>query len=103
MDTQRSSPETPTTVSYTHLDVYKRQLKVFALVPPSLPSAGGGGGGGEFIIGGVGSLQQLSELSDAILAKAYASKRFIFLDKDLKIDKPRIEVNICLLYTSRCV
>ena len=69
-------------------------LKVFALVPPSLPSAGGGGGGGEFIIGGVGSLQQLSELSDAILAKAYASKRFIFLDKDLKIDKPRIEVNI---------
>ncbi|WP_347247000.1 efflux RND transporter permease subunit [Thermomonas sp.] len=69
-------------------------LKVFALVPPSLPSAGGGGGGGEFIIGGVGNLQQLSELSDAILAKAYASKRFIFLDKDLKIDKPRIEVNI---------
>ena len=69
-------------------------LKVFALVPPSLPSAGGGGGGGEFIVGGVGNLQQLSELSDAILAKAYASKRFIFLDKDLKIDKPRIEVNI---------
>jgi multidrug efflux pump len=69
-------------------------LKVFAMVPPSLPSAGGGGGGGEFIIGGVGSLQQLSDLSDAILAKAYASKRFIFLDKDLKINKPRIEVNI---------
>ncbi len=69
-------------------------LKVFAMVPPSLPSAGGGGGGGEFIVGGVGSLQQLSELSDAILAKAYASKRFIFLDKDLKIDKPRIEVNV---------
>ena len=68
-------------------------LKMFAMVPPSLPSAGGEGGG-EFIIGGVGSLQQLSDLSDAILAKAYASKRFIFLDKDLKIDKPRIEVNI---------
>ncbi len=69
-------------------------LNMFALVPPSLPSAGGGAGGGEFIVGGVGSLEQLSELSDAILAKAYASKRFIFLDKDLKIDKPRIEVNI---------
>ena len=69
-------------------------LKIFALVPPSLPSAGGGAGGGEFIIGGVGDLSQLSELADAILEKAMASKRFIFLDKDLKIDKPRIEVHI---------
>ena len=68
-------------------------LNVFALVPPSLPSAGGDGGG-EFIVGGVGDLSQLSELADAILQKAMASKRFIFLDKDLKIDKPRIEVNI---------
>ena len=68
-------------------------LNVFALVPPSLPSAGGDGGG-EFIIRGVGELSQLSELADAILAKAMESKRFIFLDKDLKIDKPRIEVNI---------
>ena len=33
-------------------------LNVFALVPPSLPSAGGDGGG-EFIIGGVGELSQL--------------------------------------------
>ncbi len=69
-------------------------LNVFALIPPALPTAGGGGGGGEFIIGGIGSLEQLQELSDAVLAKAYASKRFIFLDKDLKIDKPRIEVQI---------
>lgn len=69
-------------------------LNVFALVPPSLPSAGGDGGGGEFIIGGVGELSQLNELADSILQKAMASKRFIFLDKDLKIDKPRIEVEI---------
>jgi len=68
-------------------------LNVFALVPPSLPSAGGDGGG-EFIIGGVGDLTQLSKLADGILAKAMESKRFIFLDKDLKIDKPRIEVQI---------
>lgn len=69
-------------------------LNVFALIPPALPTAGGGGSGGEFVIGGIGSLEQLQELSDAVLAKAYASKRFIFLDKDLKIDKPRIEVQI---------
>ncbi|MGY1410553.1 efflux RND transporter permease subunit [Luteimonas sp. A611] len=68
-------------------------LNTFALVPPSLPSAGGDGGG-EFIIGGVGELAQLAELADAILARAMESKRFIFLDKDLKIDKPRIEVHI---------
>jgi multidrug efflux pump len=63
-------------------------LNVFAMVPPSLPSAGGDGGG-EFIIGGVGELSQLAELADQVLQKAMASKRFIFLDKDLKIDKPR--------------
>src|SRR5690606_35410088 len=68
-------------------------LNTFALVPPSLPSAGGDGGG-EFIIGGVGDLAQLSELADAILQRAMESRRFIFLDKDLKIDKPRIEVHI---------
>ncbi|QDH69043.1 efflux RND transporter permease subunit [Marilutibacter alkalisoli] len=68
-------------------------LNVFAMVPPSLPSAGGDGGG-EFVIGGVGDLSQLSELADAILQRAMESKRFIFLDKDLKIDKPRIEVDI---------
>jgi multidrug efflux pump len=68
-------------------------LNTFALVPPSLPSAGGDGGG-EFIIGGVGELSQLSELADEILARAMQSSRFIFLDKDLKIDKPRIEVEI---------
>ena len=54
----------------------------------------GDGGGGEFVIGGVGELSQLAELADQILMKAMESKRFIFLDKDLKIDKPRIEVII---------
>src|SRR5690606_38992216 len=39
-------------------------------------------------------LELLSELADEILARAYASRRFIFLDKDLKIDKPRVEVHI---------
>ncbi|MCR6664393.1 MAG: efflux RND transporter permease subunit [Luteimonas sp.] len=68
-------------------------LNIFAMIPPSLPTAGGDGGG-EFLIGGVGSLEQLAELADEVVARAHASKRFIFLDKDLKIDKPRIEVQI---------
>lgn len=68
-------------------------LNIFALVPPSLPSAGGDGGG-EFIIGGLGQLSQLNDLADQIMKKALDSKRFIFLDKDLKIDKPQIDVHI---------
>ncbi|MDH5824874.1 efflux RND transporter permease subunit [Luteimonas sp. RD2P54] len=68
-------------------------LNTFALVPPSLPSAGGDGGG-EFLVGGIGSVEQLKELADAIIERAQASRRFIFLDTDLKIDKPRIEVQI---------
>src|SRR5690606_38885893 len=68
-------------------------LNFFAQVPPSLPTAGGGGCG-EFIIGGIGSPAQLSELAGAILERAQASRRFIFLDTDLKIDSPRIEVEV---------
>lgn len=68
-------------------------LNVFAMVPPSLPSAGGDGGG-EFIVGGIGELSQLNELAEQIVQKAMDSKRFIFLDKDLKIDKPQIDVHI---------
>jgi len=68
-------------------------LNAFVMVPPSLPSAGGDGGG-EFVIGGISELSQLNELAGQILQKAMDSKRFIFLDKDLKIDKPRIEVDI---------
>src|SRR5690606_36687973 len=68
-------------------------LNTFALVPTSLPSAGGDGCG-EFIIGGVGELSQLGELAHGILQRVIESKRFPFLDKDLKIDKPRIELHI---------
>ena len=68
-------------------------LNFFAQVPPSLPTAGGGGGG-DFIIGGIGSSEQLSELAEGILERARESRRFIFLDTDLKIDSPRIEVDV---------
>ena len=68
-------------------------LNFFAQVPPSLPSAGGDGGG-EFLIGGIGSAEQLAELAGAIVERAQASSRFIFLDTDLKLDSPRIEVQV---------
>lgn len=66
-------------------------LNMFVFQPPPLPTAGGNAPI-EFVIGGVGSLEELQGVADEILGKAYASKRFIFIDKDLKIDKPRIDV-----------
>src|SRR5690554_502399 len=68
-------------------------LQLFSFVPPSLPSAGGGPPV-QFVIGSTESAENLLELADEILARAYASRKFIFADKDLKIDKPRIDVMI---------
>ena len=68
-------------------------LQLFSFVPPSLFSAGGGPPV-QFVIGSTESAENLLELADEILARAYASRKFIFADKDLKIDKPRIDVMI---------
>ncbi|MFC4728050.1 efflux RND transporter permease subunit [Coralloluteibacterium thermophilus] len=67
-------------------------LNTFAAIPPALPTAGGGGTPINFVVGGIGPLENLQELADEILQRAQASGRFIFLDTDLKIDKPRIDV-----------
>jgi multidrug efflux pump len=67
-------------------------LNVFAFVPPALPTAGGGGAPVEFVIGGIGPLEELQAIADEILGRAYASKRFFYVDKDLKIDKPRYDI-----------
>jgi multidrug efflux pump len=68
-------------------------IQLFSFVPPSLPSAGGGPPV-QFIIGSTESAENLIELSDEILMRAYQSRKFIFIDKDLKIDKPRMDVLI---------
>jgi multidrug efflux pump len=69
-------------------------LNMFAVVPPSLPSAGGDGAPVQFVIGGTGGLEQLQELAGEIVGRAYGSKKFIFLDTDLKIDKPRVDIQV---------
>ncbi|MBX3726462.1 MAG: efflux RND transporter permease subunit [Xanthomonadales bacterium] len=67
-------------------------LNSFAVIPPALPTAGGGGTPVEFIVGGTGSLEVIQELAGEILGRAYGSGKFIFLNTDLKIDKPRVEI-----------
>lgn len=69
-------------------------LKVAAFQPPALPTGGGGGFPVEFVIGTTQPISAAAELIEQIIGKAYASKKFIFLDTDLKIDKPRSEIVI---------
>ncbi|MFN4055024.1 MAG: efflux RND transporter permease subunit [Alishewanella aestuarii] len=63
-------------------------LNAFALVPPSLPSSGDGTPI-EFIIGSTQPFAALQEVVQEVLGRAMASGRFIFVDSDLKIDKPK--------------
>jgi multidrug efflux pump len=68
-------------------------LEVSAFVPPPLPSAGGFLPI-QFVVGTTGPVSQLADVSERILRRASASGRFVFLDTDLKIDKPRQNVII---------
>ncbi len=64
-------------------------LEVAALIPPPLPTPGGRGFPVEFVIGSTAPVDALKELADQVLAKARASRKFILIKTDLKIDKPR--------------
>ena len=66
-------------------------LKVAAMTPSALPS-GGSGLPVEFVITSTSSPRLIKELADEVVAKAYESKKFIFLNTDVKIDKPRTEI-----------
>ena len=66
-------------------------LKVAVVVPPSLPTAGGRLPV-EFVIGATEPMENLASYSNEIMERALASRKFIFVDSDLKIDKPKLEV-----------
>lgn len=68
-------------------------LNIFALIPPSLPSPGGGLPV-EFIISSTQPMQVLAELADEIIGEGMASGRFIMLDSDLRVDRPRQTISI---------
>ncbi|MBA3988619.1 MAG: multidrug efflux protein [Idiomarina sp.] len=68
-------------------------LRVFALIPPSLPSPGGGLPV-EFVISSTQPLANLQEIATDIMGEAMQSGRFIMLDNDLRIDRPRETVKI---------
>ncbi|MEW5250865.1 efflux RND transporter permease subunit [Microbulbifer sp. 2201CG32-9] len=68
-------------------------LKIAVVVPPSLPTAGGNLPV-EFVIGATEPVENLAVFADEIMQRAYASRKFIFVDSDLKLDKPEQRVLI---------
>jgi len=65
-------------------------LRVISLVPPPLP--GGGSFPVDFVIASTAEPQQLSDLAQQLVGKAFASGLFMFADSDLKFDQPQAEV-----------
>ncbi|WP_113906008.1 efflux RND transporter permease subunit [Aliidiomarina celeris] len=68
-------------------------LNIFALVPPSLPTPGGGLPI-EFVISSTQSLENLREIAEDVRQDAMEAGRFIMLDIDLRIDRPRQTIHI---------
>ena len=65
-------------------------IRVIPIVPPPLP--GGGDFPVDFVIASAAEPQQLSEIANRLVEKAFASGLFIFADADLKFDQPQAEV-----------
>ena len=65
-------------------------VRVIPTTPPALP------GGGDFpvdlVIAAAAEPQQLEQLANTLVQKAFASGLFIFADSDLKFDQPQAEV-----------
>jgi multidrug efflux pump len=68
-------------------------LEVATFMPPALPS-GGSGFPVEFVIGSTEPLSSIQELSGQVLEAARESGKFIFVDSDLDIDKPRVRIRV---------
>ena len=68
-------------------------VRAVAFQPPPLP----GGGRGlpmQFVIGTTESFSHLNDIAQDLMDKARASGMFVFLDDDLKFDKPQTSVEI---------
>jgi multidrug efflux pump len=67
-------------------------IRVIATTPPALP--GGGQFPVEFVISSTDEPRLIFDYANQIVAGAMASKSFMFLDADLKYDKPRSDLVI---------
>jgi multidrug efflux pump len=65
-------------------------VRVIPQAPPALP--GGGNFPVDLVIASAAEPQQLNELAEQLVKKAFASGLFIYADADLKFDQPQAEV-----------
>jgi len=65
-------------------------IRAIPLTPPPLP--GGGDFPVDFVIASPAEPQQLVDVANQLVGKAFASGMFIFADADLKFDQPQTEV-----------
>jgi multidrug efflux pump len=65
-------------------------IRVISLTPPSLP--GGGSFPVDLVIASTAEPEQLAEIANTLVQKAYASGMFMYVDTDLKFDQPQAEV-----------
>jgi len=65
-------------------------VRVIPLTPPSLP--GGGEFPVDFVVASTAEPEQLAEIANQLVMKAFSSGLFIFADADLKFDQPQAEV-----------
>jgi len=65
-------------------------IRAIPQTPPPLP--GGGDFAVDLVIASPGEPQQLVELGNQLVQKAFSSGLFIFADSDLKFDQPQVEV-----------
>jgi multidrug efflux pump len=65
-------------------------VRVIPQAPPPLP--GGGNFPVDLVIASAAEPQQLHDIADTLVKKAFASGMFIFADADLKFDQPQAEV-----------
>jgi multidrug efflux pump len=65
-------------------------VRVIPMTPAPLP--GGGDFPVDFVIASTAEPQQLKDVAEQLVQKAFASGRFMFADADLKFDQPQVEV-----------
>ena len=65
-------------------------IRVIPLVPPALP--GGGSFPVDFVVASTRPPEELLEIANQLVGKAYESGLFMFADSDLKFDQPQAEV-----------
>jgi multidrug efflux pump len=84
------------TIEQIHMDVSMKTsaipgIRSIQIIPPALPGSGGGFPV-DFAILSTADPERLADFANQLVAKAYASGKFMYADTDLKFDQPQAKV-----------